>query len=103
AATDTHRRGGQVADLRGVGVADRPFAGPDRRHDARGPVGALPTSGAFVPDLDAAPGPDGGRRLGEVVGEVGRGARLVGAVHRVDGQIGKVDTGVVGGDLRIVP
>src|SRR5699024_2620761 len=55
------------------------------------------------PFFDAAVGPHLGGDGVEVFGEVAGGARLVGAVHRDDLEVGEFHSGVRGGDLRVVP
>ena len=65
------------------------------------PCAASPPWIGHVPAAFA--GPDVGRGLVQVVGEVLGGARLVGPVHRRDGLVRQRLAGVVRGDLRRVP
>src|SRR4051812_40201171 len=91
----------QVAHLAEVGVPDGALAATDRGDHAGGLVGAL--AGLDRPHLVGRVGPGAVAGLLEVVGEVLGGARLVGAVDRVDLGRRELGVGVVGLDGRVVP
>src|SRR5690606_11145791 len=74
----------------------------DGLHHARGALGALAAE-LGRPALDRAHGPVGGRRCGEILGEVAGRARLVGGVHGGDVQIRQRRVRVLAGDGGIVP
>src|SRR6202012_5738256 len=98
---DLDQRLAEFTGLRGIGVADRAFAGGDGFDHTGGAGGGFatlhrPVTAHFV-------GPDRGRHFGEVVGEVFGRARLVGAVDRDDPRFRKFDAGVLFGDFRVVP
>ena len=91
----------EVAGPAGVGVADR--AGRARRppDDTGGAVGGL--AALERPHAVGLGGPHVTGGLEQVVGEVVRGARVVGAVHRGDRGVGQRGVRVVRGDGRVVP
>ena len=78
-----HGHGAEIADLGGIGVADRAVAGLDGLHHAGGALGTL-AAVLGRPGLDRTGGPHVGGHGAEVVGEVLGRARLVRAVDRVD-------------------
>ena len=92
---------GDLAEALGlavVGVADGTLDAADLLDDAGGAVGGLAVDRERVLGLV---GPRVGRGLAEVVGEVLRGARVVGAVHRGDVEVGQLDAvGLLVGDRR---
>src|SRR4029077_15005595 len=99
AGFDLHR--GEVACLAEGGVADRAVTLADRGDHAGGAVGGL--TALDRPDLVSRVAPGALAGLLEVVGEVIRGAGLVGAVNRRDRGRGQLGALVLGGDRRVVP
>src|SRR4051794_5657629 len=91
----------ELTGLALVGVADRALTGLHGADHAGRAVRRLAALGR--PLVDGGAGPRVRGRLGQVVGEVLRGARLVTAVHGGDRRAGQLRVRVVGLDRRVVP
>src|SRR5699024_3199872 len=99
-----HRRPGDAV-LGRIGVFDVTDGVPELCHVGGDAFVALAADAGrpFHRGAVADPLLPGGAGLGEVVGEIERGAGAVGAVHHDDLRVGEVQTGVERGDGRVIP
>jgi hypothetical protein len=100
-AAHAHVHDAELTGAAGVGVADGAVHLADDLDHARGPVGGL--AALERPDAVGLGGPHVPGGLEQVVGEVVRGARVVGAVHGGDRRGRQGGVRVVRGDGRVVP